>query len=84
MRALMNFMHRDGWSFQILAEDCKTILVGHRSVGKKETLLSMIARMGGSVEVARQNIRRWDRGSVWIDPSAAQCRALGIPSTRTT
>ena len=78
MRALMNFMHRDGWSFHIIAEDCKTVLVGYRGVVNEETLLRMIARMGGSVEVAKQNIRRWGRGSVWINPSPAQCKALGI------
>ena len=78
MRALMNFMHRDGWSFHIIAEDCKTVLVGYRSVLNEETLLSMIARMGGSVEVAKQDIRRWGRGSVWIDLSPAQCKYFGI------
>ena len=62
MRALMNFMHRDGWSFQILAEDCKTILVGHRSVGKKETLLSMIAR--------RAKVLKWP-GRTYVDGTAA-------------
>src|SRR5271163_5091806 len=39
MRALMNFMHRDGWSFHIIAEDCKTVLVGYRGVVNEETLL---------------------------------------------
>jgi hypothetical protein len=79
MRVPMNFMHRDGWSFHILATDCKTVLVGYRSVVNKETLLSMVSRMGGNVEVAKQNIRRWGHGSVWINPSPTQCRALGIP-----
>jgi hypothetical protein len=39
MRALMNFMHRDGWPFHIIAEDCKTVLVGYRKVESQETVL---------------------------------------------
>lgn len=76
--ALMNFMERGGWSIHIIAEDCKTALVDYRRVANQEPLLSMITRMGGSAEVARQHIRRWGRDSVWIDPSPAECKALGI------
>jgi hypothetical protein len=36
MRALMNFMHRDGWWLHIIAEDCKTVLVGYRHVESRE------------------------------------------------
>ncbi len=78
MRALMNFMYRDGWSTHILAADCKTVLVGYRSVRDQETLLRIVAKLGGSVADAETDIRRWNRGSVWIEPSLAQCRALGI------
>jgi hypothetical protein len=65
MRALMNFMHRDGWSFHIIAEDCKTVLVGYRKVESQETvlvgyrkvesqetLLRIIAKLGGDIEEA--------------------------------
>lgn len=78
MRALLNFMHRGGWSFHIVAEDCQTVLVGYRNVASQEQLLRIIAKLSGSVEEARQSIERWARGSVWIDPSPAQCKALGI------
>ena len=78
MRALMNFMHNRGWSFHIVAEDCKTVLVGYRKAASKEDLLRIIAKMGGSVEDAEIDIRRWNRGSVWVEPSQAQCRFLGI------
>ncbi len=78
MRALMNFMHRDGWSFHILAEDCKTVLVTYRKAASKEDLLRIIAKLGGSVEDAETDMRRWNRGGVWIDPSPTQCRALDI------
>jgi hypothetical protein len=68
MRALMNFMHRDGWSFHIIAEDCKTVLVGYRKVESQETvlvgyrkvesqetLLRIIAKLGGDIEEARRS-----------------------------
>jgi hypothetical protein len=68
MRALMNFMHRDGWPFHIIAEDCKTVLVGYRKVESQETvlvgyrkvesqetLLRIIAKLGGDIEEARRS-----------------------------
>ena len=78
MRALMNFMHRDGWWFHILAADAKTVLLGYTKAASQEALLGIVAKLGGSVEDAELDIRRWRRGSVWIDPSPAQCKALGI------
>jgi hypothetical protein len=66
MRALMNFMHRDGWSFHIIAEDCRTVLTNYRRVASEEELLRIIAKLGGSVELAKIDIRRWNRGSVWV------------------
>jgi hypothetical protein len=82
MRALMNFMHNRGWSFHVLAEDCKTSLTGYRIVRDKEALLRIIAKLGGSVASAEIDIRRWNRGSVWVEPSPAQCQALGIARPR--
>jgi hypothetical protein len=78
MRALMNFMHRDGWWFHILAADAKTVLLGYRKAASKEALLRIVAKLGGSVDEAELDIRRWRRGGVWIEPSPAQCRFLGI------
>ena len=77
MRAPMNFMHRDGWWFHILAADAKTVLLGYRKVASKEVQLRIVAKLGGDVEDAKTGIRRWNCGSVWIDPSPAQCKALG-------
>jgi hypothetical protein len=71
-------MHRDGSTFHIIAEDCKTVLVGYRHVASREALLRIVAKLGGSVAAAEQDIRRWNRGSVWIEPSPAQCEALRI------
>jgi hypothetical protein len=78
MRALMNFMHNRGCSFHIVAEDCKTILVGYRTAPSREALLRIVAKLGGSVADAETDIRRWNRGSVWIELSPAQCQALAI------
>jgi hypothetical protein len=78
MRGLMNFMHRDGWSLHILAEDCRTVLVGYRRVQDQETLLRIVAKLHGDVTELKRGIKQWGRGSVWIDPSPEQCKALGI------
>jgi hypothetical protein len=78
MRALMNFMHRDGWWFHILAADAKTVLLSYRKAANKEALLRIVGKLGGSVDDAELDIRRWQRGSVWIAPSLEQCKALGI------
>ena len=53
MLALMNFMHRNGWSFDILVEDQRTRLISDCAVGKRETLLSIIARLHGDVAEAK-------------------------------
>jgi len=79
MRALMNFMHRDGWSFHIIAEDCKTVLVGYRKVESQETvlvgyrkvesqetLLRIIAKLGGDIEEARRSSNGAAEASVSI------------------
>jgi hypothetical protein len=80
MRALMNFQENRGWSFHILAEDCKTMLMGYRPAPSKEVLLRIIAKLGGSVADAEIDIRRWNRGSVWIDLSEGQSKYFGITS----
>ena len=69
---------RDGWSLHILAEDCRTVLVGYRSVRDQEMLLRIVAKLHRGPAHAVEGIRRYGRGSVWIDSSPAQCRALGI------
>jgi hypothetical protein len=76
VRALMNFMHREGWHFHILAEETRTVLVSDRRIGQKEALLSIIARLHGDVAEARHVIKRENKGSVWIEISQAQIAAL--------
>jgi hypothetical protein len=69
---------REGWSTHIIGEDCRTVLLSSCSVRDEETLLRIVAKLHGDVAEVEHDIRRWGRGSVWIDPSPAQCRALGI------
>ena len=78
MGALMNFQYRDGWSLHIIGEDCKTVLLGYRNVRDQEMLLRIIAKLHGDPAKAESDIKRWGRVSVWIEPSPAQCKALGI------
>jgi hypothetical protein len=78
MRAYICFMHREGWSFHLLAEDCQTTLTKWRPVESEEALLGMIAKMHRDVDEAQRKIRGWSRGSVWVELSAAQCEFFGI------
>ena len=74
----MNFQHRGGWSFHIIGEDCRTVLLSYRCVAGRDALSRIVAKLHGDTAQAENDIRRWGRGSVWIDPSPAQCKALGI------
>jgi hypothetical protein len=79
VRVYLFFMLRDGWSFHLTAEDCRTVLTPWRRIaGDKDALLRMIAKLRGSVEDAEHDIRRCNRGGVWVDLSPAQCRYFGI------
>ena len=78
MRAYLFFMHRDGWSFHRATDDCRMALTPWRHIADKEALLRTIAKLNGSMEDAEHDIRRWNRGGVWIDLSLAQCRYFGI------
>jgi hypothetical protein len=77
MRALMNFQERDGWWIHIIAADCRTVLLSFRRVRDQETLLRIVRKLHGDPELAEHDIRRWGRGSVWIDPSPEQRKTLG-------
>jgi len=68
--------------FHIIAEDCKTVLLGYRNVRDQEMLLRIVAKLHGDPERAAEDIRRRNRGSVWIDPSPEQCKALEMKEPR--
>ena len=81
MRVLMNFQSRGGWLISFLAEDAKTPIGRPRSVRDARTMIE-IARKLHATEAdlcsMQAAIYNWARGSIWIDPSPAQCKALGI------
>jgi hypothetical protein len=76
MRALIHFMYRGGWSFQILAADCETLLIGYRRVRSKQILLRVVGKLGGSVELAEAQMAGSNRGSVWVDVSPSNFEIL--------
>jgi hypothetical protein len=45
-----------------------------------QALLRIIAKLGGNETQAENSLYNWGYGSTWIDPSPAQCEALGIRS----
>ena len=53
-------------------------LLSLRPARDQETLLRIVAKLHGDVAEAEADIRRWGRGSIWIDPSLEQCNALGM------
>jgi hypothetical protein len=82
MRAFICFQKNDGWFFHLLSEDGQKPLTKWRPIESEEVLLAMIAKMHGDLAEAKNDIRRWSRGTVAVDLSPAQCRFLGIRSAR--
>ena len=78
-RALMNFMHGDGWTISFLADDAKT-LIGRRNIKVKdmEGLLRIVAKLNGNEARVRTTIYNWGQGSEWVELSDEQCRFFGI------
>ncbi len=70
MRILVNFMHRDGWSVHCLAEDARTPISPFVNMEKQSTMLRLLRASGATDEdiaSLEADIRRWNRGSVWIN-----------------
>ena len=82
MRVLLNFMERDTWLIHCLAEDCRTVLAPYRSVSSLETLRRLIIFAGApaeEVEAFNRNVKRWGRGSIWLDLTPGGSQLLRIP-----
>ena len=80
MRAYIRFMHREGWSFHLLAEDCldyadqvKSLVVAGGGVARDD-----LAKMHGDVAEAQRKILGDGAVGVWVELSAAQCEFFGI------
>jgi hypothetical protein len=81
VRILANFMYRDGWSVRCLAEDAKTSIGRPLTMQNDATLLKLFRFIGaGEEEIAEveRDIKRWGRGSVWIDLTEPGGKLLGI------
>lgn len=78
-RALLTFMHRDGWTISFLAEDAKTP-IGRRNirVKDKDTLLRIVIKLKGNEARAQTAIYNWGQGSEWVELSDEQCQFFGI------
>jgi len=86
MLALMNFIHRDGWSFDILVEDQRTRLISDCAVGKRETLLSFIARLHGNAAEAKFVTGRKNQGasgSTSLSHRLQHCALISVAIPRT-
>jgi hypothetical protein len=81
MRILINFRHRSGWSIHCLAPDCKTLVSPWLTVQEDETLLRVLAASGATpaqLDEVVKDMRRWGRGSTFIEVNDAGRRLLRI------
>jgi hypothetical protein len=78
VRAYICFQYNRGWFFHLLSVDCTTPLTKWRRIESEEALLGMIAKIRGDIAEAKNDIRRWSRGTVSVDLSPAQCEFFGI------
>jgi hypothetical protein len=70
VRILLNFMYRDGWSVHCIGPDHRIQISPWFDVAS-ESVLRRLLRASGATEAimadVEADIRRWNRGSVWID-----------------
>jgi hypothetical protein len=72
VRILVNFMHRDGWSVHCIGPNHQTQTSPWLDVASEGTLLRLLRAAGATEDTMAEveaDIRRWNRGSVWIDVS---------------
>jgi hypothetical protein len=70
MLILVNFMRRDGWSVHCLAADCRTVISPWVTIGSDEALLHQLQASGatpGQMEEIQRDMKRWGRGSTFIE-----------------
>jgi hypothetical protein len=74
-------MNRDGWSVHCLAADCRTLVSQWVTVSTEATLLRLLKASGATptdMEEIERDIRRWGRGSIFLDVSETGLRLLRI------
>jgi hypothetical protein len=77
-RALLTFMHRDGWHLSLLAEDAKTPIGRSVRVKDFEAMLRIVDKLRGNSDRVRTDVYNWGRGSEWVELSEEQCRFFGV------
>ena len=78
-RVLMNFLENNGWSIHFIAEDCKTPISRFYTLSSIEALYDLVRRTDpppGTLEEVEHDIRRWNRGSVYLNLTEAEYRKL--------
>lgn len=81
MRVIVNFMYRNGWFVHCLADDARTPISPYITVATLETLIRLLRYVGaGEIEIAEvhEDVRRWSRGSVYVDLAPGRKNLLGI------
>jgi hypothetical protein len=71
MRVLINFMLlRDVWHVHCITEDARTPISPFRTVRDQATLIRLLRYVGATdanIEEVHERIRKWSRGSVYVD-----------------
>jgi hypothetical protein len=70
MRVLVNFQHNDVWWAHCIAEDARTPITPFVSVASEESLIRLLGNVGATdsdIASVREDIRRWNRGSVFVE-----------------
>jgi hypothetical protein len=83
MRTLVNFIRRDGWFIHCLAADCRTLISRRVMVCSDQTLLRLFKASGATppeVDKIEGDIRRWGRGSTFIEVNLPTPGAKSTPA----
>lgn len=78
-RVLMNFQHCNSWTIHFMAEDCKTTLSRFYDLPSLEAMYDLVRRTkppDGTLEDLESMVRRWSRGSIYLNLTEAQYRKL--------
>jgi hypothetical protein len=81
VRILVNLQHNNGWWVHSIAEDARTPIGQFVSAKDEATLIGLLRYIGATednIEQVREDIRRWNRGSVFIDLAPVRKNLLRI------
>jgi hypothetical protein len=81
MRILVNYQHRDSWFVHAISEDTQTPISPILPVRDQATLIRLLRYVGATeenIEQAHEDIRRWNRGGVWIELAPGRKNLLRI------